>query len=587
MSNLLVLGVDVRRCTSAAWTSAVVASAFMSSVAVAQSGPPVVDPAPEQRRQQERERAARERQEPRVDVQTPVTPVVQTRLLAAEKPCFDINKISLSGDAAGSFDWALDALSGPQNDDSPMGKCLGAQSVNTLLQRAQDAVIARGFVTSRILAAPQDLSSGRLDLTVVPGRVLAVRFTPASSSRGTEYNAVPIKSGDLLNLRDIEQALENFKRVPTAEVDIQIEPATEADGQSAQPGQSDLVISYQQTLPFRISLSADDGGSKATGKIQGGLTVSYDNWLTLNDLLYVSVNQDIGGRLPGQRGTNSLTMHYSLPFGYWLLSATASKNRYNQTVAGFSQSYNYSGKSSNGEIKLARVIYRDAVRKTTASIRAFQRTSNNSIDDTEIEVQRRVVGGYELGLSHREFIGAGSLDASLTHKRGTGAFNSAPAPEEAFGEGTSRLRVSAFDVTLNAPFKISDQRFRYTGSLRGQVNHTALTPQDRFAIGGRYTVRGFDGESSLSAERGLVLRNDLSISLGGSGQELYVGVDYGKVKGPSSEFLVGKSLSGMVLGARGGVKGVQFDVFVGKPLNKPENFGTYKTAAGFSLNYSF
>ena len=41
-----------------------------------------------------------------------------------------------------------------------------------------------------------------------------------------------------------------------------------------------------------------------------------------------------------------------------------------------------------------------------------------------------------------------------------------------------------------------------------------LDAQDRFAIGGRYTVRGYDGEASLSAERGWLLRNDLSWAVG-------------------------------------------------------------------------
>ena len=30
-----------------------------------------------------------------------------------------------------------------------------------------------------------------------------------------------------------------------------------------------------------------------------------------------------------------------------------------------------------------------------------------------------------------------------------------------------------------------------------------------FSIGGRYTVRGFDGEASLMGERGWLLRNDI------------------------------------------------------------------------------
>jgi hemolysin activation/secretion protein len=448
-----------------------------------------------------------------------------------------------------------------------------------VLQRAQDALVNKGFVTSRVLAEPQDLASGQLVLTVLPGRIRAIRFTEPVDPRATAWNAVPVKPGDILNLRDIEQALENFKRVPTAEADIQITPAD-------QPGQSDLLITYKQGFPFRLALSADDSGTKGTGKYQGGITLSYDNWWTLNDLFYVSLNHDLGGGDTGPRGTEGMTMHYSVPLCYWVLGTTISRSSYNQTVAGASQDYIYRGTSDNTEIKLSRLLYRDAIRKTTVRLKAFSRQSQNFIDDTEVQVQHRVVGGWELGLGHKEFIGAATLEGNLAYKRGTGAFGSLPAPEEAFGEGTSRFALMMADASLSLPFKLGDQRWRYNGNWRAQFDQTPLTPQDRFAIGGRYSVRGFDGESSLSAERGWLIRNELSVTLGESGQELYVGLDHGEVSGPSSGLLVGKWLTGAVMGVRGGIKNLQYELFIGAPLSKPEGFKAPTSVVGFSLNYS-
>ena len=547
----------------------------------------------EQRRTQDRDRALRDRQERDVDVRLSGQPeAAPAQLPVGEAPCFVIRELNLQvpsnerPNTAAKFRWSLAAASGADSQDTPIGRCLGAEGVNLVIQRVQNAVIARGFVTTRVMAEPQDLSGGVLTFTVIPGHIHAIRFADGGDGRGSAKGALPTTIGDLLNLRDIEQALENFKRVPTADADIQIEPTT---GPAAQPGQSDLVISYRQPFPFRLSLSADDSGSKSTGKYQGGLTLSYDNWWTLNDLFYISLNRDLGGGVgaDGERGTFGNTVHYSVPLGYWLVGATGSNSSYRQSVAGATQTFVYKGTSSNLELKVSRLVYRDAARKTTLSLRAFQRTSNNFIDDTEVDVQRRRVGGFEAGVSHREFIGAGTLDANLAYKRGTGAFGSLPAPEEAFDEGTSRLRITTADLSFNTPFKALDQRLRYTGMLRAQFNHTRLTPQDRFAIGGRYTVRGFDGESSLSAERGWLLRNELSAALGGSGQEVYAGLDYGRVGGPSSELLVGRILAGAVLGLRGSVKALQYDVFVGKPVSKPTGFKNASATAGFSLNYSF
>lgn len=535
-------------------------------------------------RQQERERVLRKQQEPGSDVRLHRT---QEKTDAgwmpdSETPCFPIGRISLTGDANERFQFSLNSVT--QGADSLVGRCLGAKGINAVLARMQNAVVAQGFVTTRILAAPQDLKGGELVLTVIPGRVRAIRFAPDASPRGTKWNALPVSSGDILNLRDIEQGLENFKRVPTAEADIRIEPADSTD---ARPGESDLVISYQQAFPFRLTLSADDGGSSATGKYQGGITISYDNLLTLNDLFYASLNNDLGGGDAGARGTKGYTIHYSLPFGYWTLGATSSANQYHQSVAGVNQTYIYKGESENNEIKLSRLIYRDAVRKTTISLRGFMRTSNNFIDDTEIEVQRRRTAGWEAALGHREFIGTTTLDMNLAYRRGTGAFGALPAPEEAFGEGASRPGIITADAAFNVPFTLAEQRLRYNGTWRAQWNRTPLVPQDRFAIGGRYTVRGFDGANVLSAERGWLIRNDLGLTLGASGQEIYLGLDYGEVSGPSSEQLLGNRLAGAVIGLRGGFKGMQYDIFLGQPIMKPQGFQTASTTAGFNFNWSF
>lgn len=545
--------------------------------------------AQEQKRQEERERVLREQQERTPDVRLPKldTPQGLERLPRNEANCVDIKNITLVGDNADLFQWAIEAVNHTADnvEDKATGRCLGSRSVNLVMRRIQNAIIARGFVTARVLAGPQaHLAEGTLELTLFPGRIRNIQFAPGTDGRATKWNAIPVKSGDLLNLRDIEQALENFKRVPTAEVDIQVIPA---EGPDAEPGQSDLVVKWKQDFPFRVSVSADDSGTKATGKYQGSVTVSYDHWWTLNDLFYISLNHDLGGGDPGARGTRGYTVHYSVPFGYWLLGFTASQNRYHQSVLGASQTYLYRGESQNSEIKLSRLIYRDAVRKTTLSLKGWTRASKNFIDDTEVEVQRRRMAGVDVGVSHREFIGSATLDASLNYRRGTGAWNSLPAPEEAFGEGTSRPKIITADAQLNAPFSVGKQRLRYTGTWRAQWNRTPLVPQDRFAIGNRYTVRGFDGENQLLVERGWLVRNDLGWALGQSGQEFYVGIDYGQVSGPSSETLIGKHLSGAVLGLRGALKSVSYDVFVGKPISKPSGFQTSGSVAGFNINGAF
>ena len=350
------------------------------------------DPATQQyQREQQRERALRRQQETTPDVRLPAESAAPAPPLPAqETPCYPIRRVELRGEAAAGFDWLLG------DEASVDGRCLGVQGINALMTRLQNAIVARGYITTRVLAEPQDLNSGVLMLTLLPGRVRQIRLAADADPRGTQWNALPVRPGELLNLRDIEQGLENFKRVPTAEADIKLEPA---QGEGALPGQSDLVISYRQAFPLRLAVSVDDSGSDATGKYQGSITLSYDNWWTLNDLFYVSVNHDLGGGHAGPRGSRGSTVHYSLPFGYWNLGFTTSSSDYHQTIAGLTQTYFYRGQSETSEIKLARMVSRDASRKTSVSAKAFLRRASNFVNDTEIEVQRRRTAGWELGLN--------------------------------------------------------------------------------------------------------------------------------------------------------------------------------------------
>lgn len=531
-------------------------------------------------RHQEREKLLREQQEPAPQVWLRPAQAPSSELLPRnETPCFPIGRIRLDGEDAQRFVWSLSAAD-PENDTAT-GRCLGAEGIGVVMARVQNAVVARGFVTTRILASPQDLKRGILTLTVVPGRIHAIRFAPGTPLKATARNAVPGRRGDLLNLRDIEQALENFRRVPTVEADIQITPA---EGDDAGPGDSDLVILWRQrSPPVRFSVSLDDAGGRATGKLQGAATLSLDSPLSWNDLFYINVGHDIFNA--SGKGTRAYTTHYSVPWGYWILSTTISGYRYHQTVAGYSQNYVYGGTSNNAEMRLSRLVYRDASRKTSLYGRSWMRRSNNFIDDTEIEVQRRRAGGWELGLTHREYLNESALDAGLAWRHGTGAFKAMAAPEEDFGEGTSRMKVITADVRLMVPFPMGSQRARYIGSWRAQWERTPLVPQDRFSIGGRYTVRGFDGELTLMGERGWVWRNEIGLSLS-TGQELYFGADYGHVSGPSTRWLQGRNLAGSVMGLRGGVAGFGWDLFAGTPLSRPRGFRSGSLTAGFTLNWS-
>ena len=554
--------------------------------------------------QRQREKQLREQMQPEQDVRLDGTNTgiekMATQVGGANSdeasPCFPISEVELVGEEAAKFRFALNhALR--QTHFVP-GKCLHAGDINQIMSLAQNALIGRGYTTTRILAAPQDLNSGKLQLTLMPDYLRSIRIDRSNDDQthagriAAFQNKFPTRSNNLLNLRDLEQGLENLKRLPTAEADLQIVPV------EGEPNQSDVVVQWRQRLlPYRVSVGVDNSGSKATGKYQGNITFSADNPFGLSDMFYVNYGRSIGGTpdeesFDGYRkegGSNNYAVHYSAPFGKWTWAFNHNGYRYHQAVAGLSEVYDYNGKSYNTDFGFNRLLYRDAKRKTYLGVKLWTRETKSYIDDAELTVQRRKTAGWLAELSHKEYIGRSTADFKLKYKRGTGMKDALRAPEEAFNEGSSRMKIWTASADVNTPFQIGKQLFAYDTSVHAQWNKTPLTSQDKLAIGGRHTVRGFDGEMSLSAERGWYWRNDLSWQFK-PGHQLYFGADVGHVSGQSAQWLSGQTLAGTAVGIRGQIKlggNLHYDIFTGRALKKPESFQSRKWASGFQVGYTF
>jgi hypothetical protein len=161
-----------RRCIAVAATLA--ASPLM---ALAQQSPTTPQPFVEQQRQQERERALREQNERTVDQRPQAAPPAPVqRIPESESP---------RASASIACSWSA---SSPKLSNGPLPICqvqratirpLAAASArpgSTWSSRAPSRPSSRkGWVTTRVLAAPQDLSTGTLTLSLIPGRIAAIR----------------------------------------------------------------------------------------------------------------------------------------------------------------------------------------------------------------------------------------------------------------------------------------------------------------------------------------------------------------------------------------------------------------------------
>ncbi|WNC89044.1 ShlB/FhaC/HecB family hemolysin secretion/activation protein [Paraburkholderia sp. FT54] len=509
--------------------------------------------------------------------------------LPAEQPCFRIDSFALDvppnlPDAVrsqGASERPLDRFAFAREWlDHYRRQCVGRAGLDTLTKGLQQAILSEGYITTRVLLPEQDLSTGRLKFALVPGVIRKLRYVDPST-RGTWKSAFPSRDGDMLNLRDLEQGLEQMKRVSSQDVDMKIEP-------SDMPGESDVVLTVKRSKPWSFVASVDNSGSDATGKWQGNISLGIDNPLGLNDVFTAGANQDLsfGNKSLGSHGFNG---SYSIPWGYWTATLSGNTNTYYQNIAGVNQTFVSSGNSQTAALRLARVITRSQSDVLGGYVQLSKRFGDSFIDDTDIPQQRRDNTFLELGVTDRHYFGASQFDGTLAYRQGVGGFGATADPHP---DGpTYRYHMAVLDANLSVPFAVATQNFRYVTTVHGQFTNDTLFYLDDLTIGSRYTVRGFDGETMLAAEKGFYWRNELQWPVFQTGQTLYAGIDYGRVFGPNTASLAGTQLAGAVIGIRGGLPsrfaGISYDLFVGTPVYKPAGFPTERFTVGFQMTAQF
>ncbi|HUX91440.1 MAG TPA: ShlB/FhaC/HecB family hemolysin secretion/activation protein [Gallionellaceae bacterium] len=543
----------------------------------------------ELRNRAKQEALERERQLklPSVKLQGVIERPETLRLPPFETPCFKIqnfvlevpSQVSPEAQRYGASTLPLDRFRFAQDFlEQYAGQCIGREGINIIVKGLTAIILEQGYSTTRLGILEQDLSGGTLKLTLIPGLIHELRFEDKATT-GTWKNAFPTSAGKLLNLRDIEQGLEQMKRIPSQEVDMQIVPADKL-------GESDIVINVKRSKPWKVTATLDDAGAKGTGKLQAGLNLAIDNLFNINDLFNIGVSSD-GDNKYDQRGTQGNNIYYSIPYGNWTHSLSANESQYHQRVVGTFQTFLSSGKSSGIEFKTAYMFHRDQSGKSSVQFRTGRRWGQSFIDDTEILVQRRETSFAEIALQHKRNIAQAQLDVTIAERQGMPWFGAQKdLSDKPAGSPTFLYSLEILDATLSIPFELGKQPIKYTATFHGQNSDSALYGSEWIAIGNRWTVRGFDGEYSLAAENGWYFRNEFETFLPGTSHAAYIALDAGRVFGANEPNLIGNDLSGTAIGMRGYMfKGFYYDAFVSWPLNKPQGFNTSEPATGFSLNY--
>lgn len=284
------------------------------------------------RRQEDRARELQQQVQPKADVLTPGAPASVSTVLPVESPCFPILDIRIVTTDGTPFPW-LNTTVAPY-----LNQCAGATGVSQIAAAVDAKLIEFGYATSKVVLPPQNLRDGQLTLQLHVGRIAGIRMVQADADRhrddnwGTWRNAFPTWTGRVLSIRDLEQGVEQMKRLPSQTVATELEPGD-------QPDTSNVVI-VRQTGSFsdRLhgGLTLDNSGSRALGRSQFSGYASFDNPLGLNDILSLSVNSN-AEQVDTDHRSQSASFNYSIPWGYNTFTFSKSNSRFAQIVQGTTQ----------------------------------------------------------------------------------------------------------------------------------------------------------------------------------------------------------------------------------------------------------
>lgn len=462
-------------------------------------------------------------------------------------------------------------------------KHVTVSDITNIRNAFQRKLLDKGYVTSQVYIPEQNLNAGTLQFMVMPGRVEDIRYS-ASSAHGPWRTAFPVRPGDILNIRDVEQGLEQMKRVSSQSVTMKLLPGTSV-------GTSIIELSIKQDKPVHGSISFDNSGLESTGVYQGSFTSSFDQVFRANDTFTMSLSGDLSGS-GSIKGTRAASLNYVIPHGKDTFSVSFSKSRYHQTIQSNPYDFTYSGKSTTMKTKWNRVWSRTQREKRAFDISISTRHNHRFINDMEIPVQALRTTSMEFGVSNRKYIGNATLYSRLGFQWGIGALGAQPEHKAsvAMGGPTSRYHMWLVDVDYRKPFIMGHRPASITSSFHGQwvQGGKRLYSVDTINIGNRYSIYGFDGEYTLMGDSGWYVRNEVSSVIPRLNTEVYLGLDVGAVYGKSTEALVGKTIAGTALGIRGNYSsGLLFDAFVSTPLYKPQGYHTKKFYSGFTVGYRF
>lgn len=377
--------------------------------------------------------------------------------------------------------------------DAHAKSCMDVKAIEAMLMAFNKIYVERGYVTARAMLPEQDLESGTLQVKVVEGRVEKITYLESRDGKKAPgpqskiATSFPLTPGERLQLRNLEQGLDQINRLPSNKATIDIKP-----GEAF--GTSELVVSNEMKSPYRVGSKFTYLDNKGRTDKSADVTIEADDLFKVNDMWYLAYS--------GGSSSNALSVLASLPYGWWTLSASGSYSEDLQHITTTSDLYT---QTATGSFILNRMLFRDAKQKVKAEVSYSQRWNSRYINASRLTPHRFSL--VRAGMSYEKYLTGGFLSLGGGVSSGLGLIGG----EDSDVNGAPQANFYKADVN-GLYYHAFANGATATLSATLQWSSDVLYNSEQMTIGGSTSVRGYS-RNKLSGDTGGFMQTTLNFPM--------------------------------------------------------------------------
>ncbi|WP_455479877.1 ShlB/FhaC/HecB family hemolysin secretion/activation protein [Bartonella sp. B23] len=445
--------------------------------------------------------------------------------------CFTIHNIIIEG-VHHVKNHAFAAITEPY-----IGRCIGLYDIQILIKQLTKVYLDKGYVAARFYIPDQDIKNSKtLKFVVVEGKLSEIYYngSPASRYNNVVWSAFPGLKGRILNMRDIEQGLDQMNRLQSAHAKSELLPGSE-------DGSTIINISNRPDKALKVTFSHDNLGQLSTGYARYNAGLKLENILEMNDawaFSYQRSEQGYWGGIEQEGHSNNISASVSIPYGYWTFYLSGYVYNYQSLIKGNFTDMETTGNSSELYGSTSYVLHRDSFSLTTLNFGFSYKRTNNYLLGNKIEVGSRQYSVANFGISHSRKMLGGTWTFDISYLQGLRLFHSVKKHDLGAGDAEPQFAKLTGMISAMTPFKLGEWNFVLSNLLSGQYSPHNLLGAEQISLGGASNVRG-TRDSLIFGNNGFFTRNDLLLrtipwsdnvvfkSVFGEFRP-YIGLDYGR-----------------------------------------------------------